>query len=248
MKKLIPYIACLGSFILYEALLNYPRNWPVLAVLFFALIFFSVVYLVRKNIIEFLAFFAGLFFFVFGCFLFLFFIESKALEYTSIFITCLLIFAALRAIYLFFYESPRYVPYSLENIFTYTNLISLFFAYTASFSFWILGIGRLRYLIALVFVSTLILVWQMLWLHKLKGSFWLYSIIFAWLITQGYWALHFWPTSFFVNGLVLLTVFYFLFNIFLHSLKQSLAKKVVVRYFLFSLFVVGITLGTANWL
>lgn len=248
MKKLIPHLIALLIVVLFLFWFAYPKLWPFFIFLLLVVLFVAVFLLLKKISWEFIAFFSGLFFLIGGSFLFLFFLENRVFKYIIVILVSLFVFLILRAIYSFLYDLTHYIPYSLENIFAYSNLISLFFIYVAAFSYWILAILRLRYLLTLIFVASFVLFWQTLWINKIQKKSVLFSLVIALLMLEFYWSLHFWPTSFFVNGLLMTVVFYFFSNILLHHLRQTLQKKVLLRYLILSAVVIISTISTASWL
>ena len=182
---------------------------------------------------------------VFG---FLLFQENTLIKQTIIFITCFFSWLFLHNLSVFYYNYKAYFVYSLENISGFINLLALFFLYVSVFAFYILSVSRLRWLIALVFCITLALAWQTLWVNKVSS---LRTRYLPWasaiITTEMFWVCHYWPTSFYVNGLILIIVYYVIINLGRLYFLDSLTKKHTWRYLASSSLIVAAILATAQW-
>lgn len=149
---------------------------------------------------------------------------------------------------LYLFDPSKYVTYSLEHISKYSNIVASFYLYSSLFMLYILGITRLRYLIAIAFGTTLVLVWQTFWIQKVQLSKATHYIVLITLVMiEGFWALHYWPVSFIVSGFVLTIALYVLLHISRHSITQTLSRSLVLRYTITSCIAVVILLATAQW-
>jgi hypothetical protein len=146
------------------------------------------------------------------------------------------------------YQPVKYQPYALENISAYVNLVSVFFM-GASFHSSMIFLGTSGAMSSLfVFIFTLVLVIQMIWINKivLRGNY-LVAIMLSLLVTEIFWATVFLPSSYLVNGLIMAISYYFLVGIFRYWLLNSLDRKVFKRYIIISLSIFIVIALSARW-
>ncbi len=248
-RRLSIYLFSLLVLVVLGSLWLWPQFWYIY--LFFLLIIpFLSIYLLNNYRLDQLWLYLSIApaFLLMGSFLFLLFIDLNFLRYLLPLAIALFYLTYLNNVFLYLTKSSRYLPNSLENTANYLNILSMFFIYTCAFSFPVLAIGRLRYMILLVFLSTLIIAWQSLWINKINDQRNRYFILASGLLlTELYWALHYWPTSFLVNGLILTIIFYAALNLIRHHFLDSLTKKIAWRYLLVSGLIIGAALATAQW-
>ncbi|PIS42882.1 MAG: hypothetical protein COT24_01220 [Candidatus Kerfeldbacteria bacterium CG08_land_8_20_14_0_20_40_16] len=188
------------------------------------------------------------FFFVGFSFIFIFFAEGWLLKQFIILVVVFLWWVFIENVFLFFYQPVRYQPYSLENITSYLNLITVFLM-SASFYSLILFLGFSSLLLLIfVFLISLLLVLQMIAINKiaLRKNLAL-VIVLALLMAEMFWVTKFLPSSYLVNGLILAIGYYFLTGITRHWFLESLDKKVLKRYLGISCTILFIVVLTAHW-
>jgi hypothetical protein len=134
------------------------------------------------------------------------------------------------------------------GIFWENILVSMFLFNSSLFGFFLflnLPLWQLS-LVALAF--TFILTFQTIWVNKIKpGAAWLPIVIICLIVFEIFWTVSFLPTAFYVNGLLIATIFYLTNNLMRLHLLGSLNKKVVRRYLLLCGAAIVLVLGTAKW-
>jgi hypothetical protein len=136
----------------------------------------------------------------------------------------------------------------LENISHFINLLSSFFIYTSVFAFYVLSVTRLRWLIASLFLITAILAWQTLWINKISKMRMRYlPWLMALIIVELFWVCHYWPTGFYVNGLILVVIYYVMINLSRLYFLDTLNKKYILKYLISSSLIIFLILLTAQW-
>ncbi|MBI2415474.1 MAG: hypothetical protein HYV33_02290 [Candidatus Kerfeldbacteria bacterium] len=145
-------------------------------------------------------------------------------------------------------DPAHYVPYSLEHISTYSNVVASFFFYVSIFMFFILQVSRLRYMMLMALVVTAVIVWQTFWIQKITGraARW-FIIAITLVITETVWVVHFWPVSFFVSGFLLTLVLYVLLHLCRHHLTTTLTRTIIWRYLGIGGLAAVLLLLTARW-
>ncbi len=188
-------------------------------------------------------------FLFFGVFSFILFIKSMVLVHLTI-----LLFAFFYLLFLeglFFYPDIRRdkkKSYFLENIFTVINFIALFFLYSAIFS-------SLSFFSFALWKATLIFIiftylsnHQLLHIYKASNDInYFYNIIITIIMVESFWAVVFLPTSFYVNSMILLSVYYSVIGIGYFYLQKTLNRVKVIRHLTIGLSAIVISLLTAIW-
>jgi len=160
-------------------------------------------------------------------------------------------FLYLENLFLYFRMPAKYQIYSLENISSYINLISVFLI---SFSFYglkiLLGI-RLKWfiiLIAIEFFIIFILFCQNLWVNKIpfeEGK--KYLLIAILILSEIYLIILFLPSNFYVNGLIFSLAYYVIAGLIRYKLLDKLEKKIVMKYGIISSALFICLLVTTKW-
>lgn len=262
-KRFVSIISALLVFISFEILFLGKPSWLfVMIPVFLAIIFLSVFLLVPKINREAKSW--GLkiynvttsrwdilispFALVFSSLFFIIFLDNVWLKHLLALFTAFLLFVFLEDVFYYFFRVTKYQVYSLENISSYVNLASAFFFYSGAYGLsiflktdsWILAlaVGLITFLISYQTMKINGLNWR---------SSWLYILIIVIICLEVFWALGFWPTSFYVNGLILATVYYIVLNLMSFKIFNRLEKKMIIRYLTVGSLVLIIILGTARW-
>lgn len=248
-KQILPYLATVALIMFFESAIYYYLSWRWWMLGINISIILTVLIInnfhLNKETLGFILTPLVLCNAVFG---FLLFQENIIIKQTIIFVACFLSWIFLHNLSIFFYNAKAYFVYSLENISGFINLLALFFLYVSVFAFYILSVSRLRWLIALIAVVTLALTWQTLRMNKVSG--WRTRFLpwmNALMITEMFWVCHYWPTSFYVNGLLLIVVYYVIMNLGRLYFLDNLTKKHVIRYLAGSSIIIILILLTAQW-
>jgi hypothetical protein len=180
---------------------------------------------------------------------FILILENNLIIISIIILTTIIYFLFVKNLVLFLFVPKKYIPYSLEHISTYSNLVASFYLYVSVFIFFVLGIMRLRYILCMAVIATLILVWQTFWIQKIAliPAKW-YIICISLIMTELVWGLHYWPVSFYVSGFILTIALYILLHLTKNWLMKTLTRRILATYLLTSSIVVAFLLITTQWL
>ncbi len=175
--------------------------------------------------------------------------ESPLFIWMVIAIILVLYFLFMKNIAVFLYQPAKYITYSLEHISIYSNLMASFFLYVSAAMFFILGVGRLRYILLYVAISTVVLIWQTFWIQKIpQRRAWLFVIVISAVMVQAFWALHFWPVAYYVSGGVLTLSLYCLLHLSRMYVTDMLNRATIIRYVTVTGLAFVIVLATSRWL
>lgn len=180
-----------------------------------------------------------------GVFSFVLFIKSSLLVHLTILLFAICYFLFLEGLFFYFYKKESYF---LENIFTVINFIALFFLYSAIFSllsFFSLSLWKAT-LIFIIF--TYLSNHQLFHIYKASNDInYFYNLIITIIMIESFWSVVFLPTSFYVNSMVLLGVYYSVIGIGYFYLQKTLNKAKVIRHLTIALSAMVISLLTAIW-
>jgi hypothetical protein len=184
-----------------------------------------------------------------GGLLFLLFLERAWAKHLLAFALSALTGIFWENIFIYIYQHEKYQINSLENISNYLNLTSMFLFNSSLFGFFIFLNLPLWQISAVALAFTFILTFQTIWVNKIKpSSAWLPILVICLIVFEIFWAVSFLPTAFYVNGLLIATIFYLTNNLIRLHLLGTLNKKVVRRYLLLCGAVIVLVLGTAKWI
>ncbi len=228
----------------------YPDAWRwVLAGLIIVPLLQVVIYKQPKWRLEYIGFSTPMLVLVLSTYAFALMQENIVLTYVSVAIAIILFFLFTKNLAIFLYQPAKYIPYSLEHISTYSNVVASFFLYISIFTFFILGVGRLRYMLLAGFIGTMLVVWQTFWIQKIawKRSRW-YAVIIALVAVEAIWVVHFWPVSYFTSGLLLTIGLYMLLHLARHYVSETLSRQRTIRYILIASITSIVLLLTTQWI
>ncbi|MEA2064927.1 MAG: hypothetical protein U9O66_01350 [Patescibacteria group bacterium] len=271
-KKLNSFSFALTIFALLEILVSWPKFIWIISFLAFVFIFFFVWKILPKNIstrqglrnsrslifkITKIAkifveeknyfFLASPIFLLCGAILFLMFLENDILMHLSILLFSFIFFLFSESLFANFYDYQSQ-SYPLENVLTGINLLALFLIYSHIFLFLALFHFSLWIMLPFLILTTFVSTFQLFYIYKIARKInYFYSIIATIIILEIFWSIMFLPTNFYVNGLILINVYYIIIGMSYFYFTEVLAKARVVRHLLISLIIIILTLATAKW-
>jgi len=253
------YFLCLAVYILYRFFINkfsidaafstlrlvFIENWllSLVVILYFFILFYSSI---RKK--YYWQFLISSVIFSLGILSFIVFIELRWIKISIIAVFAVLFGIYFENLYLNNFKPKKYQTYSLQNLSHYLNLISMFLLFSSFFGFFIFLQLTFWQLLLGVVVVTLVTIYQLMWIsHVSINQSWIYMLIITLIIIEGFWVLAFLPTSIYVNGLLLATVYYLTVGLSLNKIINILNKTVIKRYVTIITVVIVITLLSAKW-
>lgn len=248
-QRLMPYVSAVVVTITLACGVYFPEHWLVWASILFV-VPIIVVLSVRQSHwrLEYLGLSLPMVLLLLSAYTFLLIQESTLLINISLIVVVIFYFLFEKNLTVFLFQPSKYIPYSLEHISIYCNVLASFYMYVSLFIFFVLGLSRLRYIFILAWLLTAILVWQALWIQKIPWtrSRW-FVLAISCFVTEWVMVLHYWPTSFFVTGVLLTLGLYLLLHLSRHYLTDTLSRLLVWRYVTISSIGIVILLATAQW-
>lgn len=154
----------------------------------------------------------------------------------------------LESIFNFFHRREKYPLYTIENIYSYLDLITLFFSLTSFYSLIIFSNFPVWPFLLLVIFLVSLLGYQVFWANKILNRKSLtFILIISLIIGELFWIINFWPTSFYFNALFLTLFYYIMIGLSRYHLLDHLEKKIIKRYLIISGTCLLILLLTTPW-
>lgn len=178
---------------------------------------------------------------------FLIFTKSQSVKIIFIFVASLFAYLFLTTAFRFFYEPRKYPPYSLENFSFSLSFVASFLFFSIIFALITFFSFSLTKSLLLVFLITFGLSLFIFWTIKLAiGK--IYFLIIAIVILEIFYALTFLPTSFYINSLILTTLFFAMVNLVIRQNKDGLLGAKIIRNHIFFTLLALILIGlVAQW-
>jgi len=179
---------------------------------------------------------------------FLIFLENQWLHHLIVFAVSTILVIYLEDVFIYSFRPHKYQIYSLENISNYLSLITAFFFYSGLYSLSIFLKVETFILFFGLMAVTFVLFLQNISIYGIfLSQSWRHILVSILICAEVFWALGFLPSSFYVNGLILTSVFYITLNINRLYLIGEFKKRAVRRYLIIGLVVILLTFGTARW-
>jgi len=249
--KILPYFSASLLLFLYEFLLWKPSFIYFIAPLLIITVILTIWRLTNKNFKskDFGHFLLSPLLFIISCSIILLFLENNNIKQIFIIGSVLTYILIIINIYSFFHQTEKYQPYTIENLSGYVNLISIFLFYASFYSFGLFINTPTWFLTILVFIVTILISYQTLWVNKINfRKARLFLIIIGIIIAELFWCVDFLPTSYFVNAVILIIFYYVIINVSRDYLLGLINFKSVRQYLLVSFFVLILILATAPWI
>ncbi len=248
-KRVTPYWTSLAVIGLLIWLVNQPTAWLWILVGLLLLPIIATL-LMRQSSwrYEYVGLTVPMLLLVGGGYTFLLIQETVALQIAAVIATGLFFFLFEKNLSIFLFQPAKYIPFSLEHIAMYCNVIASFFVYVSLFIFSILRLTHLRYIFIIAVCVTALLVWQTFWIQKIawQKAKW-FVLVLTLVIGQVVVAVYYWPVSFFVSGILVTLLLYVLLHLSRHHLTDTLTKHIVWRYLITGSIALIVLLVTAQW-
>ncbi|OGY79234.1 MAG: hypothetical protein A3B74_00050 [Candidatus Kerfeldbacteria bacterium RIFCSPHIGHO2_02_FULL_42_14] len=249
--RIIPIFSTLAILILWESALVYDARYPIFFGVIMTCVFLSLAQLFHWNILsrQFIGFIVTPFLLTLGIGSFLLFLEDAWLRQLVIGLHVVSLGLFLESCFAYLHDPKGYQPYALQNVTGYMHLITLWSVLSSSYavvlyfqmSAWIVVVPLIFFVLVILLTT--------LWMNKIAIR---KNILFLGvnllLFVQFFLAMQYLPLSWLVNGLVLVGVYYIVFNISRYHLMHSLNARVLHRYVFFGVTLIFGVLLTARWL
>jgi len=249
-NRIIPWVAAVILFAVLENLLKAPKQIYWLTLVSFLVIILGVWQLTNRRLKDekfWYLIVTPLFLFAGGLF-FLSFLEGRFFKQFFVIVLSVLVWVFLQVVFLKFHLRAKYQAYSLENIATHFNLITVFLIASSFFNLTIF-LGVPAWLLVIIFaIINILLIYQLVRLSDIALAVgWPYVVVITLIAAEIFWAVSFLPTSVYINGLIVTIVYYLITGLARNRLLGVWQKQVIKRYLLISLISLAVVLLSAKW-
>jgi len=182
---------------------------------------------------------------------FMFFLDLKSLVVLHLLAvaTGLFVFFFTEHLFRFVHLPSTYQPYALEYTSLVLHIASMFFLSTAFYGLQTFLQIPIWFLSVLFLVFSGLLVYETLWVSKIRDSKALrVAVIGSLILTEMFIVFSMLPTSFYVNAAATALVFYMFLGMMRAELLQRLSKEVIRRYVILGFILLLILFVTARWI
>ena len=232
-----------------EYAIHVPKRFIDLMSLVLVVVLVASIYLLRKTQpVERLTLLAPPTIFYLGASFALFFLTPWWLQHVVAVFVALSTWAYFEEVYRYVYEPEIYHQHAIERLSSFLAITAMAFNMIGLFALRIFFDVRLIYLLPLslviaIFVSTSVLAVQSL----SRSSLWSSVAVFALLIMEMTWAVHFLPTNYLVDSLIVTIPFYIVLNLVRHELNGTLNSTLIRRFTMSGIIALSLVLITAQW-
>ncbi|MFA6475358.1 MAG: hypothetical protein WCV88_04130 [Patescibacteria group bacterium] len=249
-QRFTPYWTTGVVMLCLALLVKYPQGWLAYLVIVI-LVPISAIMIMRQPRwrFEYIGLSVPMILLVVGGYTFLLIQSTLWLQVAAVLCTGIFFFLFEKNLAVWLFQPNKYIPFSMEHISIYCNVVASFYTYVSLFMFSILRLTQLRYIFIATLLVTTALVGQTFWIQKIPWvkAKWFVLVITV-VMTQLVVVLYYWPVSFFVTGIIMTLLLYVLLHLSRHHLTETLTKQLVWRYLLTCGLGLILLLATAQWL
>lgn len=251
LRRIIPFAATVFMAACYVGLLLVIEEWRVWVGLIAASVIFSVLLMVKWkwNSADFWVTLYPALIWVGGGTGLLFFVDVVLYQWALVALITIVFGIYIENVFTFYYQPQKYTNLSLPNLSFYMMVLSTFFLFVFGFNlelinllpFWILPIA--------VFIHSMTLMLLLMRGYNVAIREQLFAVFFfSIIITQGVWILQYWPTTAFVNGMIVLIMVYYLPSLLLMKARDAVQQRAVIQYSIISIILFLLTVLTSQWI
>ncbi|MBI2410316.1 MAG: hypothetical protein HYV32_00270 [Candidatus Kerfeldbacteria bacterium] len=155
----------------------------------------------------------------------------------------------LESVFTYRYQPQKYTQLSLPNISLFINTFSGFSIFATAYAVNLINLLPDWAIPLIAFGFTLAMMIHIFWGYKIEYRPYIGTIfLVALLMAELTWVLHFWPTTFFVNGIIMAIALYSVPSLIHLRLREILTKQLVIQYSIVSLLAILFVMMTSQWI
>jgi hypothetical protein len=178
----------------------------------------------------------------------LFFLHQPIYQWVVSILVVIIYGLYLENVFTYQYQPIKYTSSSLPNMSLFMNTFGAFGLATAGYGMVLVEIIQPWMLTVGAFVFSIALLLHIFWSYQVDRNKRLVpTILSVFIITEMVWVLHFWPTAYFVNGVMVGILIYGLPTIMQLQLRGTLKRSLWLQYAIISIVALIIVAFTAQW-
>lgn len=178
-----------------------------------------------------------------------FFLSPLWLIHLALIIIGFSVWAYFEELYRYVYEPERYHQHAIEHLVSYFGIVALAGSMGGIFALRIFLGVRLIYLLPITMTVATIISGSIFSVQPLsRVSLISSAVVFGLLATEMTWAVHFLPTHYWVDSVIVTIPFYIALHLVRHELNGTLNPQIIRRYASIGIVGLAVVLLTAQWL
>lgn len=249
-RRILPFLVPLILAALMWGLLGHSQEWVTYIAALAAVVVFSIAMMVewKWRTIEFFGLLFPYCVGVAGGIGYLLFLERIGLQYFTIGLIALLSGIYLENVFTYRYQPQKYTQFSLPNFSLFLLTSASFCLFSAGFGLELTNVIEYTTLVAFAAVFALATMVYLVWGYQIpKGKRIAAILLPTVLMAELVWVLKFWPTAFFVNGLIIAVFIYAVPTLIQLQLRERMTKKLWRQYAIVSGVVLTAVILTSQW-
>jgi len=233
-----------------EYAIHVPKRFIDLMSLVLVVVLIASIFLLRKSQpVERLTLLAPPTIFYLGSSFALFFLAPWWLQHAVAVFVSMSAWVYFEEVYRYAHEPEIYHQHAIERLSSFLGITAMAFNMIGIFALRIFLDVRLVYLLPLSLVIATLVSISVLAVQSLsRKSLWSSVVVFAVLIMEMTWAVHFLPTSYLVDSLIVTIPFYVALNLVRHELNGTLRAALTRRFVLTGIAAITLVCITAQWI
>lgn len=186
--------------------------------------------------------------FLFGGTGLLFFLDQPLYRILWVIFLVMMVGFYFEDLFMYYYQPQKYSPLSLARLSFVMNIVASFSLFSFLFGYQLIGLVQSWLLPLIAMAYAMAMMTHMLWSYKIWGPHagWV-ILLFGLFTAELVWILHFLPTVYFVNGILVGIVLYCLASLVQMKFRQIINRALTLRYVLISSMLVLSILSTSQW-
>lgn len=249
-RRIIPFITPLIVLLSYVAMYLYPEQWYVPSVIGLVLVLVSVSFLLQWHVFHKDFFLAAypLFLFLVGVTGFAIFLVNTFTQVTAMIGATILVAIYLESIFIYHYQPQQSTNLTYSHLSYLVAVLSVFFLASFGFALGLIGYASPVLLSILAFFLIGLYLLHMLLSYKIWESYRIVTIAaVSALCAQLIWILQYLPTAYYVNGAIVVSVFYLLSSFMQLDFREILDARAIRTYGGIAVIILLLTMLSATW-
>lgn len=249
-RRIIPFVTPLFLGAALTGVFFRPEEWRIFFGLIAAIVVFTALVMVdwQWRTAPFFGILFPLVVYVAGAVGLLLFVERTGVQFTIATVLLIGVGMYLENVFTYRYQQQKYTKFSLPNLSVFMMTVAAFALFTGGFGLFLTNVITASQLTIAAAIFGVGLSRQLFWSYDIDTAHrGFITILIGALLAEVVWIVHYWPTAFFVNGLLIAIMVYAIPTLIQLRLRDALTKRLLKQYVLIALFAVLAVLASAQW-
>lgn len=249
-RRVIPFFAPLGLALCYIAILLSPQYWLQWGIVSTAFVVVVAGFMLQWKVwtLRFwMTVFPMVMLLVGGTGLLLF-LQSPLMQYSLAAFLVIMYGLYLEDVFTLNYQQYKYTSLSLPNIAFFMNTFAGFCLFACGYALHLIGLVPVWLITVSAFCFSCAMMFHVFWSHNIWDRKHVITVfMLSLMVTEFVWVLQFWPTAFFVNGLLIAIILYSVPSIVQLHIRNALSRQALIRYVSIAVITIVSVVATSQW-